>query len=217
MPAEHPTEKKAKKRDSRVLVLAAFIVLVIGGGIGSFAYITVTSKTVYIDKAQISAPLVDLSPTMSGTLKAVFVSEGDIIPPGTVVAQVDTELIKSTEGGLVVTVNNNIGKSVDPSSPVVVTIDPLQLRVVGEVQEDKGLVDIHVGDVVAFTVDAFGGRAFAGTVDSVAPTAQSSDVVFSVSDKRQEQSFNIKVDYNAPVHPELKNGMSAKMWVYKKQ
>jgi multidrug resistance efflux pump len=204
-----------KKRDPRVLVLAAFIVLAIGGGIGAFAYISATSKTVYIDKGQISAPLVDLSPASAGTLKAVFVSAGDMIPPNTVVAQVDTELIKSTDGGLVVTVNNNIGKVVAPGTPIVTTVDPTQLRVVGQVQEDKGLVDIHVGDPVSFTVDAFGSKQFTGVVDSVAPTANSSDVVFSVSDKRIEQDFDVKVDYNEAAHPEIKNGMSAKIWVYK--
>ena len=212
MTAEHQPEKK---RDSRVLVLAACIVLILGGGIAAFAYLSASGKRVYIDTAKIQAPLIDLSPSAPGTLKAVFVSEGDVIPPNTVVAQVDTELIKSTEGGLVVTVNNNIGKSVGTDAPVVVMIDPSQLRVVGEVQEDKGLVDIHVGDPVAFTVDAFGSKQFTGIVDSVAPTSVSGDVVFSVSDKREEQNFDVKVNYDEAAHPEIKNGMSAKMWVYK--
>src|SRR5258708_706857 len=213
MTEEQPVEKK---KDRRVLMIAAFIVLVIGGGIGSFSYIAAGNKIIYIEKSQISAPLSALSPSASGTLKAMFVSEGQVIPPNTVVAQVDTELIKSTAGGLVVTVNNDIGKLVAPTTPVVVMIDPAQLRVVGQVQEDKGLTDIHVGDPVRFTVDAFGSRTFVGSVDSIAPTSQNGDVVFSVSDKRQEQNFDIKVNYNETLHPELKNGMSAKMWVYKK-
>lgn len=196
-------------------MLAAFIVLVIGGGIGATMYLLATSKTVYIEKSQITAPLAPLSSSVGGTLKAVFVSEGDVVPPNTVVAQVDTELIKSTAGGLVVTVNNNIGKHVDPNSPVVVTIDPKELRVVGQVQEDKGLTSIHVGDPVSFTVDAFGGKKFVGVVDTVSPISASQDVVFSVSDKREEKDFAIKANYDVSLHPELKNGMSAKMWVYK--
>ena len=205
-----------KKRDSRVLVLAAIIVLGIGGGIGAFAYLAANSKTVYIDNGKISAPLVDLSSATGGILKKIFVAEGDIVPPNTVVAQVDTELIKSIAGGLVVTVNNNIGKSVALAEPVVVTIDPTQLRVEGEVQEDKGLVDIHVGDTAEFTVDAFGSEKFTGVVDSVAPTSNTSDVVFSVSDKRQEQRFDVKINYDEAAYPQIKNGMSAKIWVYKK-
>ena len=196
-------------------MIAAALIIIVGGGIAAFAYLAASNKTVYIDKASVSAPLVQLNPTQSGTLNAVYVSEGDTIPPGTVVAEVGTELIKSTSGGLVVTVNNNIGKSVTPADIIVETIDPSQLRVVGQVQEDKGLTDIHVGDKAEFEVDAFGGKTFTGVVDSISPTAQSSDVVFNVSDQRQEQNFDVKVRYDTSAYPALKNGMSAKVWVYK--
>ncbi len=207
--------KEKKPLDRRILALAAFIIVVIGGGIGALAYITASSKTVYIDDATISAPLVDLSPTDPGVLNAVYVSEGQIIPPNTVVAEVGTELLKSTAGGLVVTVNNNIGEEVSPTDIIVETVDPTQLQVVGQVQENKGLVDIAVGDKATFTVDAFGGEQFPGIVSEVSPTAQSSDVVFDVSDQREEQNFDIKVQYDTSLYPQLKNGMSARIWVFK--
>jgi multidrug resistance efflux pump len=208
-----PTPKK--ERSPWVLAVAAFIVIIIGGGIGAIAYIAASNKTVYIDKASIEAPLVDLSPAAPGVLQQVYVTEGQTIPPNTVVAEVGTELIKSTAGGLVVTVNNNIGKEVSPTDVIVETIDPTQLRVVGQVEEDKGLTDIAVGDKASFTVDAFGSQQFVGVVSEVAPTAESSDVVFNVSDQRQEQNFDVKVEYDPTMYPQLKNGMSAKIWVYK--
>ncbi|MDE1924751.1 MAG: HlyD family efflux transporter periplasmic adaptor subunit [Patescibacteria group bacterium] len=208
-----PTPKK--ERNPWVLAVAACIVFIIGGGIAALSYLAASSKTVYIDNAQIEAPLVDLSPTAPGVLKEVYVTEGQTVPPNTVVAEVGTELIKSTAGGLVVTVNNNIGKQVSPTDIIVETIDPAQLRVVGQVQEDKGLVDINVGDKASFTVDAFGSTKFEGVVSEVAPTAKSSDVVFNVSNQRQEQNFDVKVQYDTAQYPQLKNGMSAKIWVYK--
>ena len=204
-----------KPFDRRILAVAAFIIIVIGGGIAALAYIGASSKTVYIDKAQITAPTVDLGPTAAGVLKQVFVSEGDIVAPNTVVAQVGTELIKSQDGGLVTLVNNNIGKTVNPGDTIVETIDPTALRVVGQVQEDKGLVDIVPGQRAEFTVDAFGGKKYEGLVDEVAPTAESGDVVFNISDKRQEQNFDVKIRFDTTANPELKNGMSAKIWVYK--
>jgi multidrug resistance efflux pump len=213
MPEQTAQTKKTLNR--RALIVAACIVVVLGGGIGAFAYFSAANKTVYIDQASISAPLVDLSPTDAGVLNAVYVQTGDLVPPNTVVAEVGTDLIKSTAGGLVVTVNNNIGKTVASSDVVVAMIDPSQLRVVGQVQEDKGLVDIVPGQRAVFTVDAFGGQTFDGVVDSVSPTAQSSDVVFNVSDQREEQDFDIKVRFDTAAYPQLKNGMSAKIWVYK--
>ena len=207
-----------KKTNSRLpLIVAAFIVVVLGGGIAGLAYVASSSKTVYIENSTIQAPVVDLSPTAAGTLNAVYVSAGDMVAPNTVVATVGTELIKTTSGGLVLSANNNIGKTVSPSDVVVSMIDPSQLRVVGQVQEDKGLVDIAPGQRAVFTVDAFGSQQFDGIVDEVAPTSVSSDVVFSVSDKRAEQNFDVKVRFDTTAHPELKNGMSAKLWVYKTQ
>ena len=66
-----------------------------------------------------------------------------------------------------------------------------------------------------FTVDAYGAKEYHGVVDSVSPTARTSDIVFSISDKREEKQFDVKVKYDIYAYPELKNGMSVKMWIYK--
>jgi len=147
-------------------------------------------------------------------LRRVYVHEGDKVAPNTVGAQVGVELIKSTSGGLVVTVNNNICKQVGPQDSVVSMIDPSQLRVVGQVEEDKGLSSIKTGEPAIFTVDAFGGTQFTGVVDEVSPTSHNSDVVFNISDKRQVQPFVVKIRYDLAAHPDLRNGMSAKLWIY---
>ncbi len=128
------------------------------------------------------------------------------------VAQVGTELVKTTTPGIVISAASTVGSLAGPSAPVVTVIDPSALRVVGEVKEDKGLADIEVGDRAVFTVDAFGGQKFEGVVDEVSPTSNESDVVFSVSDKREEQQFDVKVAYDQEKYPQLKNGMSAKIW-----
>ncbi len=214
MPHTPHTEQK-KKTDRRVIIAAAFILVVVGGGIGVAAYIAAAQKTVYIENSTIEAPVVDLTPTTAGTLSAVYVSVGDTIAPNTVVAEVGTDLIKSQNGGYVIMASNAVGKPVGTSDTIVKTIDPSQLRVVGQVEEDKGLADIVPGQRATFTVDAFGGESFDGIVDEVEPTANNSDVVFNISDKRQEQDFDIKVRFDVAAHPELKNGMSAKLWIYK--
>jgi len=217
---EEPIQKEVateiKTLERRVLMIAIAVVFVIGGGIAAAAYLGASSQKVYIDKSAISAPQVDLAPTVSGILQNVFVDEGAVIPPNTVVAQVGNELIKSTSGGLVILASKDIGKNVAAGTPVVSTIDPTQLRVVGQLQEDKGLVDVAVGDRAVFTVDAFGGKSYDGVVSEVSPTSQQSDVVFSISDQRPEQSFDVKVYFDESKYPELKNGMSASIWVFKK-
>ena len=89
------------------------------------------------------------------------------------------------------------------------------MRIVGRLEEDKGLKDVKVGQRVVFEVDAFGTKQYEGIIDEVSPTSRASDVVFNISDQRQENEFNVKARFNLSQDPELKNGMSAKMWIYK--
>ena len=101
------------------------------------------------------------------------------------------------------------------SQAVVTMIDPSELRVVGQVEEDKGLKDISVGQQAVFTVDAFGSKKYIGTVEQISPTSNQSGIVFNISDKQAKQSYDVKIIFDASQHPELKNGMSAKIWIYK--
>jgi len=105
----------------------------------------------------------------------------------------------------VVTVNNNIGKSVGPSDTVVATIDPNALRVVGVLDENKGLSSVKVGDPVSFTVDAFASKQFTGVVDEIAPTANQTGIVFNISNSRETQQFNVKARFDTAAYPQLKN------------
>jgi multidrug resistance efflux pump len=209
-------EKSILKKVQRNLWLTSGIVaLIIIAAIGFGVYLLVAQGRVSIEDAKISAPSVDLTSRGGGVLQEVFVNEGDIVPANTVVARVGTELIKTLAIGEVITVNNNIGKSFSPGQAIVTVIDPSELRVVGKLQEDKGLQDVHIGQRATFTVDAFPGKEYAGIVDEISPTAHQGDVVFNISDKRQEQDFDVKVRFDVIKYSELKNGMSAKITVFK--
>jgi len=204
----------AQKTDRRPLFIALAILLIIGGGAMTIAYLGVSQKSVYIDQSSLQAPVIDLSSTAGGTLRALNVTAGQTVAPGTTVAQVGVELIKSTSGGLVIATNGDVGDQVAPGQTVVEMIDPSSLRVVGELDENKGLSRVKVGDPVTFTVDAFGGKIFDGVVDEVSPTSNQSGVVFNISSQRQEQQFDVKARFDTATYPQLKNGMSARMWVW---
>lgn len=189
------------------------IAVVIAGG---FLYWRTSTTKVSIDNSTISAPQISLSPDTAGELKTVYVNEGDEVPANTVVAQVGNELLKTQIAGIITTVNRQIGTTFNPGTAVVTMVDPNQLRVVGQLDENKGLDRIQVGQAATFTVDAFGGKTYQGVVDEVSPTANSNSVLFNISNERQTQIFNVKVRYDASEYPELKNGMSAKITVITK-
>lgn len=183
---------------------------------GIASYLIFADREVAIDTSSISAPIITLSPVSSGRLNAVYVNEGDILPANTPVALVGTEVLKTKVAGLIVQVNDTIGAQIAPGASVVEMIDPTQLRVVGRIDETKGLAQIRVGDPVTFTVDAFGSELFNGVVDEIAPTSNQSGIVFDISSQRETQQFDIKVRFNTSTYPQLKNGMSARMWIHTK-
>lgn len=200
----------------RAIAIAAGTLLLVGGAIAGTTYFLVAQKTVYIEKATIEAPSVSLAPSAGGTLQNIDVNVGAFVPANTVVAQVGVSLIKTAAAGLITATHGDVGKYIAPGQTVVEMIDPAALRVVGSVQEDKGLADLQVGQVAEFTVDAYGSQKFVGVVDEIAPQASNGDVVFSISDKRQQQNFDVKIKYDTAKYPQLRQGMSAKIWVYKK-
>ena len=193
-----------------ILTIVLFVLL-----IWSTLYLGSAQGRISIDKSEINAPIISLSPATGGVLEKIFVTEGQLIPEDMVVAQVNGQQIKSKIAGLVVAVQNTPGQIVNAQSPVVQMIDPSELKVIGHIEENKGLANIKVGQKVVFTVDAFGSKQYNGYVSSISPTSRASDLVFSISDKRQEQVFDVKVKFNVDAYPELKNGMSAKMWITK--
>ena len=211
----HPAP--AKKANAKLVVWVIVGMVIIGAFAGGI-YWYVSSKTVYIDLSQISAPLINLSPVNSGVLEEVFVNDGDIVAINAPVARVGNEIVKAKVAGEIVSVDNNIGEYVNVMTGkgmVATMIDPTQLRVVGNLDENKGLSDVKVGEVATFTVDAFGSKVYKGIVDEVSQTSNQSDVVFNISDQRPTNQFAIKVRFDPALYPELKNGMSAKIWVYK--
>ena len=202
---------------NRKLIIWVIVALVVVGGAGAGLYYYVSSKTVYIDLSQIQAPLINLSPTNSGVLQALYVNPGDTVAANEPVALVGNDVVESQTAGEIVTTNNNIGQymnTVTGQGTVATMIDPTQLRVVGNLDENKGLDNIKVGDPATFTVDAFGGQQFKGVIDEVAPTSEQSSVVFNISDQRPTNQFAVYVRFDPTQYPQLKNGMSARIWVY---
>jgi multidrug resistance efflux pump len=200
---------------TRRIMIFALIVFVVAASFISLVYIDAISKRIYVEKSEVDASQVVLSSKTGGILEELYAKTGNQISANDVVARVGNELVKSKDAGLVISRQDSIGKYFSPGEEIVTMIKPADLRVVGRLEEDKGLKDVQVGQRVVFEVDAFGTKQYEGIVDEVSPTSRSSDVVFNISDQRQENEFNVKARFNLSEYPELKNGMSAKMWIYK--
>jgi len=211
---ENKEEKIIKNTRTKIIALIAIIVIILGG-IGGFIYWKVASSQVYVENSVISASITSLSPITGGVLQEVFVNVGDIVQTSAPIARIGNELIKTNSNGQILSIDTNIGDNFATGQTVATMINPNDLRVVGQVKEDKGLADIKIGQEAIFKVDAFGSKQYTGIVDQINPTSDTGDIVFNISNARQENNFDVKVRFDINQYPELKNGMSAKLWIYK--
>ena len=203
---------KSTRNKIIAVIAVAVIILAIAGGL---IYWNIVSSRVYIENSSLSAPVTNLITASGGNLEEVFVNVGDHVQDSAPIARVGNELIKANSAGQILSVNTNIGDSFAPGQTIATMVNPEDLRVIGQVQEDKGLKDIKIGQEAVFTVDAFGSKEYSGIVDQISPTSNTGDIVFNISNTRQENDFNVKVRFDVSQYPELKNGMSAKLWIYK--
>ena len=191
------------------------VIIIIVAVIGLLFYKSISS-TVSVDNSVVSSPIISIAPETPGTLNEVYVKEGDKVARGQQLARVDAEILTAKVDGVIVEVVNTPGQVFNSATPVIKMIDPKESRILATIKENEGLSKVAVGDPVTFTVDAFGSKKYTGIVEEVSPTANSTSVVFNISDKRQVQEFTIKVKYDVSLYNQFKNGMSAKIKVYYK-
>jgi multidrug resistance efflux pump len=204
-----------QRLESNPLLVEAIVAFVIIALVGGLLYYQQLDSRISIEKSEISAPIISLAPQTTGILEGTRVKEGDSVGKGKVVAVVGNQTLRTQMQGLIVWVQDTPGQIVTSQTPVVKMVDPREFRVIGHIDEDKGLSAIKPGQKAVFTVDAFGSKEYQGVVEMVVPSARQSDIVFSISDKREVRQFDVKVLYDVNAYPELKNGMSAKLWIYK--
>jgi multidrug resistance efflux pump len=189
------------------------IVLILGA-LAGFIYWRMEWNKVTIENSSIEAPIINLSPSAPGILAEIYVAPGDTVAENTPVAKVGNELIFTKVAGLIVDVNHLEGQYFNPGTPVVSMINTKEEKVLGKIDEDKGLVDIKIGQPATFTVDALGSKRFEGYVSYISPMSNQSGVMFNISDKREVKQFDIKVSFDGSKYPMLKQGMSAKITVF---
>lgn len=219
-PAREAVQAPQKRNVFRVLtrnplVIAVIVVVLAVGVVGGVLYFRDLETKVAIETSEISAPVISIGPETAGVLKTLYVKEGDRVTSGQPIFSVGDRVTTARTAGVVTSVQNTPGQWASQQSVIVQMFDPTALRVVGHVQEDLGLSDIKVGQKVNFTVDAYSSQQYVGTVESIAKSADQGSIAFSISDKRQERQFAVKVAFDVNAYPELRNGMSARMWILK--
>jgi multidrug resistance efflux pump len=149
-------------------------------------------------------------------LNALYVKEGDKVEANTQIALVGSQIISTKVGGIVASAPNILGSYFSPGQTVVSVVNTSEMKVVGRIDETKGLSSLKIGQRATFTVDTFPGKTYEGVVDEISSISNDNGIIFSISDQRPVKKFEMKVRFNVASYPELKSGMSAKITVYTK-
>jgi multidrug resistance efflux pump len=194
-------------------IQSVIIIIIIFGTLAGFLYWQVVKDNVFIENSYLDAPIANIAPTASGMLNAVYVKEGDRILPNTPIALVGSETLYSKEGGIITSAPEVLGSYYSVGQTVISIVDDSQMKVIGSIEETKGLKKIVSGDSATFTVDAYPGKKYEGIVDQISSVSESNSVIFSISDKRAVRKFDVSVRFDHNKYPELKSGMSAKITI----
>ncbi|MFA6324778.1 MAG: efflux RND transporter periplasmic adaptor subunit [Candidatus Paceibacterota bacterium] len=213
---EKEVEEKIKK--THILktpwIRSTIYFVVIFGLLGIFLFWQTERGSISIENSYLDAPIVNLTPTSPGTLNALYVKEGDRVQANSQIALVGSQIIYTKEGGIISSAPLVLGSYYSPGQTVVSVVSDEKMRVVGKIEETKGLDSIKVGQRATFTVDTFPNNEYEGIVDEISPVSNNSGILFSISDKRPVNKFNVYVTFDVTKYPELKSGMSAKLLVY---
>lgn len=192
------------------LVCLAFLL------VGIYVFFLQTTGRVHIDNSLIQAPVIIISPSLSGKVLEIDVKEGQPVQIGDTLAMVGSETLRTDTDGLIISASDLVGSTVNPQTPLVQMIRPVNMRVVGTIDENKGLNDIRVGQAVSFTIDALPDHTYWGYVDEISPSAKAAAFSFASSTERATQQFIVYAKFDSAKYPDIKNGMSAKMVIYTK-
>lgn len=208
------TNTQQKKFFARNWVRSLIIMIVVFGSLGGYIYYATTVNTIMIDTSHLQAPVSNVSPTSPGTLNAVYVKDGDHVAANTPLALVGSETVYAKTSGIVSGVPRVVGSYYAPGQTIMSILAVDKMRVVGKIDETNGLDKIVPGQRVTFTVDAFPGKQYQGVVDEISPASNDAGIAFNISDKRPVKQFDVYVRYDTTKYPELRSGMSARIWVH---
>ena len=160
------TPKTANRKISKGLLVLIAVVIVLAG-LGIAGYFIYQGNFYYqTDNAKVDALVYQLTAPAPGKLEKLYVSQGEDVKAGQVLAQVENgSLIRSPIDGTVIDINMQEGDYLTPANVVMVVANTTDIYITANVEETN-ILKIHSGQSATVSLDAYG-RSFNGYVDEV--------------------------------------------------
>jgi multidrug resistance efflux pump len=187
----------------RIILINLLVVLAIVVIASVVGYLLYNNYYFYsTDDAQVTGKVVNIVPTMSGTLNSLTVQIGDYVSANQAIGTVqitDSNAIANLTApfsGLIVQVPGVVGQTVTPNVAVALEVDPSSVNVTAYVDE-SAIKSVSVGQFVEIHVDAYSNTSFSGQVSQIVGAAAGQ---FSLLPTQDNASGNFtKVSQRIPV------------------
>ena len=166
--------RRGLKRSTRIgLIVIVVLAVVAAAGFG-LSYLLDARHFVSTDNAQIDGTQIPIVAPTSGTLIGWTGTQGAVLRRDQVVGRVELDggyvrpqrSIYAPAAGTIAVNNTTEGAYVTAGTQLAIAYDPADVYVTARVDETD-INDVHPGQPVTFTVDAYSGRQFSGTVREV--------------------------------------------------
>ena len=160
------TPKTANRKISKTMIIATVIVILLAG-LGIAGYFIYEGSFYYqTDNAKVDAVIYQLTAGASGQLIRMYVSQGENVKAGQVLAQVEKgPYVRSPIDGTVTDVKMQKGDYAIASDVILVVAKTSDMYITANVEETN-ILKIQMGQSVSISLDAYG-RSFDGYVEDV--------------------------------------------------
>jgi multidrug resistance efflux pump len=160
------TPKTAKRKISKPMIIAAAIMVLLAG-LSIAAYLIYEGNFYYqTDNAKVDTMIYQLTAEASGKLDKMYVTKGEEVTAGQVLAHVKNgSSIRSPIDGTVIDIQIEQGDYVTPADIIMVVAKTSDIYITANVEETN-ILQIHKGQNVTVSLDAYG-QSFTGYVEDV--------------------------------------------------
>jgi multidrug resistance efflux pump len=225
--AQAPPQKRGMKRSTRIALLIILVVALGIAGTISATYIIDTRNYVTTDNAQIDGDKISVNAPTSGTLIDWHATQGTQLQKDTVVGRVriqggfvQPQMAIRAPGNATVVIDNGVeGAFVTAGTELAVAYDFAKLYVTARVDETD-INDVHPGQRVDISVDAFPKASLTGTVREIQGGAAGVFSLFPQANtsgnfQKVTQVIPVKIGLDDPGTLQLVPGMNVTVKIHK--
>jgi multidrug resistance efflux pump len=171
---EEGTKRRGLKRSTKIALTVIVIIALLAAAAFAANYFINSSKVVSTDNAQIDGTQIPIVAPTSGTLVGWTGTIGSVLRRDQVVGRVQQQgayvqpqlPIRAPAAGTIANSDTTEGAYVTAGAQLAIAYDPANVYVTARVDETD-INDVEVNQPVDFTVDAYPGRSFHGTVQEI--------------------------------------------------